>query len=218
MLNLTDSKFQFSCAIRGFHVYRKFWSPVRGQVLDCHHEQDNVFDPYAIKVCDKESKEIVGHLPMEISRITKYILDRGAIVTAEVTSNHYRGSPLIQGGMEVPCRVDVNIHPTFNLRVLKSYEDLVRDRYVEPSNEKIIGTFISLASQPPNNSDRVPKKNSVVNTQKSAGKKKKNGSPSKKKEPSTKKSRDIRDMLKRYEKGPVPKHIPTPSTIIIDSD
>ena len=99
-----------------------------------------------------------------------------------------------------------------------SYEDLVCDRYVEPSNEKIIGTFISLASQPPNNSDRMPKKNSVVNTQKSAGKKKKNGSPSKKKEPSTKKSRDIRDMLKRYEKGPVPKHIPTPSTIIIDSD
>ena len=34
---------------------------------------------------------------MEISRVTKFFIDRGATVTAELTSGYYRRSPLIQG-------------------------------------------------------------------------------------------------------------------------
>ena len=52
-----------------------------------------------------ESK-IVGHLPREISRATKFLLDRGANVTARLSSTHYRRSPLFQqGGLEIPCTV-----------------------------------------------------------------------------------------------------------------
>ena len=42
---------------------------------------------------------------MEISRTTKFLTDRGATVTAELTSDHYMRSPLIQGGVEIPCKV-----------------------------------------------------------------------------------------------------------------
>ena len=35
----------------------------------------------------------VGLLPMEISRATKILINRGANVTAQVTSDHYRKSP-----------------------------------------------------------------------------------------------------------------------------
>ena len=45
-------------------------------IIYCSHEVGNPFDPFAIKVC-KDDGEIVGHLHMEISRVTKFLLDRG---------------------------------------------------------------------------------------------------------------------------------------------
>ena len=64
------------------------------------------------KVHEKDKNEIVGHLPMEISQVTKYFLDRGANVSAKLTSMHYRRSPLVQGGIENPCVVTVSMPGT----------------------------------------------------------------------------------------------------------
>ena len=75
------------------------------------HEEDNTFDRFAIKVCEKDKNEILGHLPMEISRVTKFLLDRGANASAKLTSTHYR-SPLVQGGIEIPCVVTVSMPGT----------------------------------------------------------------------------------------------------------
>ena len=44
---------------------------------------------------------IVGHLPRELSRPTRYLLDPGMIVTATITSEHYWESPLFQGRLEI---------------------------------------------------------------------------------------------------------------------
>ena len=38
--------------------------------------------------------------------------DRGATLTAELTSYHYRRSPLIQGGMEISCKITAKISGT----------------------------------------------------------------------------------------------------------
>lgn len=40
-------------------------------VLVCSHEKDNLYDIFAIKVADIALGMIVGHLPMENSRVTK---------------------------------------------------------------------------------------------------------------------------------------------------
>ena len=101
--------FQFSAVVGGFHYYRKSWLPQPKQALNCFHEKINTFDRFAIKVCEKGKNEIVGHLPMKISRVTKFLLDRGANVSAKFTSTHYRRSPLVQGGIEIPCVVTVFI-------------------------------------------------------------------------------------------------------------
>ena len=84
-----------------------------------------MFDWVAIKVCDKSDK-IAGHLPKEVSRITKFLLNRGATITAEITSDHYRRSPLVQGGLEVPCMIKVTTPTYFNMNVLKKYEELFK--------------------------------------------------------------------------------------------
>ena len=73
-------------------------------------------------MCDTRGN-IVGHLPMEISRITKFLLDRGARIEATLRSIQYRRSPLVQGGLEIPCTVKVSMMPT---QLSKKLVDLYR--------------------------------------------------------------------------------------------
>ena len=114
---------------------------------------------FAIKTCltDKNGKEqIVGHLPLELSRFAKYLLDRGAVDTAKLTSTH---SVLVQGGLEIPCQVKAEMMATEkNKRILAHYLDLVNKNYKDlpPEKEIIVGYF--LASE---NSQECKASNSV---------------------------------------------------------
>ena len=134
--------FEFTAAVRGFHEYRKVWRPKEGQLLNCYFEKNNSFDPFAIKVCDQETNKIVGHLPREISRITKFLLDRNAVVTTELTSSHYRRSPLVQGGLEIRSKVTVKVDSSFNTKVFDRYKAKVKELYIEPTEEEILGSFL----------------------------------------------------------------------------
>ena len=135
--------FEFSVAVRGYHYYKSFWTPEKEQSLECFHEIRNPFDRFAIKVCELGSTIPIGHLPREISRVTKFFMDRGAIITAQLTSEHYRRSPLVQGGLEIPCKVTVTIPGTCaNLLVMEKYKQLVDELYVQPKEEQIIGSFL----------------------------------------------------------------------------
>ena len=137
--------FQFSAAVRGFHYYRKSWLPEPEQTLNCFHEEGNTFDRFAIKVCEKDKNEIVGHLPMEISRFTKFLLDRGTNVSAKLTSTYYRRSPLVQGGIDIPCVVAMPMPGTvINQLLMERYKQLVETLYTEPKEEEILGTFLQL--------------------------------------------------------------------------
>ena len=137
--------FQFSAAVRGFHYYRSFWSPQPEQILKCFHEIGNAFDIFAIKVCETSKDETVGHLPMEISRITKFLIDRGADVTAKLSSTNYRRSPLVQGGIEIPCIITVKMPGTIlNQLLMERFKQLVQERYIEPKNEEILGSFLHI--------------------------------------------------------------------------
>ena len=70
-------------------------------------------------------------------------MDRGATATATLTSKHYRRSPLVQRGLDIPCKVSVTMPGTVsNLLVLEKYWQLV-DLYTEPKNEEILGSFLN---------------------------------------------------------------------------
>ena len=85
----------------------------------------------------------VGHLPREITRLTKFILDRGAEVKAKLTSNHYRSSPIIQGGLEITCKVSIKMPATMlNRNLLKRYEEMVSHLYTEPEESIMMGSFV----------------------------------------------------------------------------
>ena len=48
-------------------------------------------------MCDQRGT-MVGHLPPEVSRITKFIIDRSAAVSVVLTGTYYRRSPLVKVG------------------------------------------------------------------------------------------------------------------------
>ena len=87
-------------------------------------------------------EETIGHILMEISRVKKYFIDRGATVTAQLTGFHYRRSPLVQGGLEIPCKITVTISETVSNLLCMENADIVTDRYIETKNEEIMDSFI----------------------------------------------------------------------------
>ena len=93
---MTQKSIVFIAAVREFHIYKMSWKHEEGEILECLTEENNPYDVFSIKVCKSNNIQIVvGHIPMEISWITKFISERGARVQAAVTWKHYRRSPLI---------------------------------------------------------------------------------------------------------------------------
>ena len=73
----------------------------------------------------------VGHLRREISRGTK--------VTASLTPMNFRRSPLLQGGLEIACKVTVKMPAMIKCHmILDRFKELVKDYYTEPTNEEIL--------------------------------------------------------------------------------
>ena len=80
---------------------------------------------------------IVGHIPKEISRYTRYIVEHGASVDGFVLATHHRPSPLIQGGLEIPIKLVVRLtDKEVNSAKLQKYLKFVDKKYKEPVDGK----------------------------------------------------------------------------------
>ena len=96
---------------------------------------------------------------MEISRVMKYFMDRGAIVVAQLMAVHYRRSPLIQGRLEILCKMTVTISRTVSnlpctekykeVKKYKEYKKYKEGYYIEPKSEEIMGSFIQATNDVP---------------------------------------------------------------------
>ena len=132
----------FTAGVRGLHYYHRFWRPKENEKLHCFYEPGNVFDQFAIKTAD-ERGETVGHLPKEISLVTKYFLDRGISVHCKLTSRHYHCSPLVQGGLEIKCDLVINSRATvLQSRLTARYLELIQNLYTEPVEERVMGELV----------------------------------------------------------------------------
>ena len=88
----------------------------------------------------------VGHLPMEISRPTKFLLDRAATIFVELTSTNYCVSPLVQGGLEIPCIVRILMAPTVkNRQIVDIYKDMVDLHYDTREKDSTAGSYLHFA-------------------------------------------------------------------------
>ena len=96
MTSQLENEVMFTYAVRGLHYYRKYWQLKSADILNCRHEQNDVFDRFAIKTIKTDFRRTVGHLPVEIYRATKFLLDRYAKFIVKLTETDYRRSALVQ--------------------------------------------------------------------------------------------------------------------------
>ncbi len=117
----------------------RIWTPTLGETMATIHESSNSHDCYAIEHLPGTGllESTVGHLPKEISRITRFIFLYAAIVTVKVVDTHYRRSPLVQGGLEIPIEVTISMeYQPKHKDLMAKYEELVGKYYQEPVDGK----------------------------------------------------------------------------------
>lgn len=100
-------------------------------------------------LCNQDGKfGITGHLPHEISRVTNFLLKRGAVTYAEITLAHYERSPIMLGGYKILCKVTIKLHGTVkNHMLLDRYMPLINSLYCEP-NEVTMGSLLTKMQLP----------------------------------------------------------------------
>ena len=95
------------------HIYSNIWKPKLNEKINITHERGNMYDPNAmagkIMLPGTLVASIVGNIPKEISRYTRYIVEHGASVDAFVLATLHWPSPLIQGGLEIPIKLVVKL-------------------------------------------------------------------------------------------------------------
>ncbi|XP_044167110.1 uncharacterized protein LOC122951137 [Acropora millepora] len=96
--------------IRGYHVYGSSWKPKIGDLLLTDREVSNEDDKFAVAVYEELAfdelygKKIVGHLPVEFSRIAAYFIENDGEISCKVTGKrkHSKGP---RQGMAIPCKL-----------------------------------------------------------------------------------------------------------------
>ena len=90
---------------------------------------------------------------MEISRPTKFLLEREAEITAAFSLTNYRKSHFVQGGLEIPCRVSVSMLATLkNSPIIEKFKEMVGLLYGGPDDCAVLGSFLYHTIEIPKNS------------------------------------------------------------------
>ena len=86
-------------SVRGYHAYFKDATVVIGEVLMCERELDNVYDKYAVAVNNEKGK-VVGHVPIELSKVfARFIRNYGEVEAEGIGARYNRGEGK---GLEYP--------------------------------------------------------------------------------------------------------------------
>ena len=76
------------------------------------------------------------------------MLDRGATITATLSSTHYRRSPLVYRSLEIPGVVNAKLIGTKkNKEILAKNLEMIQTHYTEPSSDEdiIMGSFLAMS-------------------------------------------------------------------------
>ena len=95
-------------AIQGYHEYKDIWkNPIIGGELKCQREIENRHDPLAVAMLKQIDGHdtIVGHVSRKIAASCNAFIGHGVIIECIVTGNRRYNVDLVQGGLELPCKL-----------------------------------------------------------------------------------------------------------------
>ena len=82
--------------IRGHHVYQSIWTPAKGEILKCRHDQRDeakIFDDYAVGLykTEEDGKQLVGHVPIKLSFLFLKFIEKGQnLLHKLMAAGHWR--------------------------------------------------------------------------------------------------------------------------------
>jgi hypothetical protein len=134
-------KVEFTCAIRGHHVYKTTWTPVLNERLKCkkdNREEALSHDKHSVGVF-KVDETLVGHIPIEISRIIDYFMQENEknFISAMVVGPRKREIGLVVPATFSAYTNDVRVADILSKEIMKiktkySHFDL---KYEEDKNK-----------------------------------------------------------------------------------
>ena len=118
--------FYAEISLRGYHAYTNIPLTL-GQKLLCDIEPENEHDPFAVMV-QTENEELVGHIPIEISKVLyKFLTDGGEAVAEVIGKRHNKGTNM---GMEVPLDIKLKGTRPYLKKLRKHLKDVLKDANV----------------------------------------------------------------------------------------
>ena len=94
---------------------------------------------------------------MDISRPTKFLLQRGAVIKVTLSSTNYRKSSLVQGGLEILCRVSVSMPAMLrNRQIIEKFKDTVDVLFDEPDVCAVLVHFLTIRLRFPKIHEKEP--------------------------------------------------------------
>lgn len=143
-------KVNFETVVRGHHVYKSVWTPVMDQELECaHHTRDeakehdvNAIGVYLVNKQLEDKKTLVGHVPIELSRLLKNFLDANSEnkLFAQVTGKRRR-----EVGLVVPVKYTAL---TTKLRIAKILERELSERALKYTHFELKNIVINESKFP----------------------------------------------------------------------
>ena len=78
---MSSAQYQHHSFVRGYHVYKKIWTPYVGEVLQAIQEpyKSNPMDDFAVKLVRNGDSICVGHVPKANSCVIWNFLKRGKV-------------------------------------------------------------------------------------------------------------------------------------------
>lgn len=98
MAETEENSFTFESCIRGYHVYKDAWEAKINEEVTARIEEDNKHDKNAVAFL--KNSEIVGHVPLEYSKVCKFFIKRGGTLKAKVIGKHENNNV----GLEIPAQ------------------------------------------------------------------------------------------------------------------
>ena len=119
-------KIEFTCPVRGHHIYKDCWAPVIGEKLYCKpdpREEARTYDKHALGVYKLVEGEhvLVCHAPIELSRLLTFFLttdnEKRKDLKAEVVGKRKREIGLVVPAKYTAMTNDIKFAQVLNVKL-----------------------------------------------------------------------------------------------------
>ena len=129
-----EHMFSVEVMVCGYHEYQSVWDAPIGEML-CD-------DTFVVAI--KKDGKVIGHCLRKISALCSMFIRQGGKITCQVTGSRQYSSDLLQGGLEVPCK----IFYTKNKSEANKMEKLIKNSLSRNIADAIIAVDTRITNHP----------------------------------------------------------------------